>query len=517
MAIAGRYALRNNQQVGFEVADYDPATPLVIDPQLIYSTFGASMTRPYGIALDSAGNAYICGTTFDGGPVDSATNAFVAKINAAGSAILWFASFGSIGFSDSATAIAVDASGNAYVTGWTIYDPPPFFQKFPTLNAIQPNPGGGSDAFVTKFDTNGNMVYSTFLGGSSDEQAEGIGVDNLGNVYVTGQTGSANFPTAKPLQSMLYGSSDAFVTVLNPQGSAFIYSTYIGGSGADAATAIAVDATGDAYVTGSTSSGDFPTANPIRPAAAGGLDTFILKLNPAGSAFMYSTYLGGSGDDVAKALALDSSNNAYVTGRTNSSNFPTASAFQATLRGGVDAFVTKVNATGTAFSYSTYLGGANDETTGGEWCVEKPTCGGIVVNPNGNAYVTGVTASADFPQVRSSQTFRGVTDAYIAEFSVDGKTLVYSTLLGGSTGGNTNEGPSVSQLRVQFRERVSIPEWECICRRSHQYARLSCHREFDRRSVLCQSGMERYRWICRQTRRRSGGWRQPHVHTSRTE
>ena len=402
------------------------------------------MTRPYGIALDSAGNAYICGTTFDGGPNDQATNAYVAKLNGAGSAILWFASFGSFGLSDSATAIAVDASGNAYVTGWTVYDAPPFFPKFPTVNAIQPNPGGGSDAFVTKFDTNGNMVYSTYLGGSSDDQAEGIAVDSLGNVFVTGHTGSTNFPTAKPLQSTLRGSLSSFVTVLNPQGTAFIYSTYIGGSGADAGTAIAVDAIGNAYVTGSTSSGDFPTANPIRPTAAGGLDTFILKLNPAGSAFMYSTYLGGNGDDVAKGIAIDSSNNAYVTGRTNSANFPTASAFQATLHGGVDAFVTKVNATGTAFSYSTYLGGANDETTGGIWCDEKPTCGGIVVNPNGNAYVTGVTASPDFPQVRSLQPFRGVTDTYITEFSVDGKTLVYSTLLGGSTGGNTNEGPLVS-------------------------------------------------------------------------
>ena len=370
VAIASKYALRNSQQVGFEVADYDPGTPLVIDPQLIYSTFGESMTRPYGIALDSAGNAYICGTTYDGGPNDQATNAYVEKLNGAGSA-LWFASFGAFGLSDSATAIAVDASGNAYVTGWTVYSAPPFFPKLPTVNAIQPNPGGGSDAFVTKFDTNGNMVYSTYLGGSGDDQAEGIAVDSLGSVFVTGHTGSTNFPTAKPLQSMLRGSLSSFVTVLNPQGTAFIYSTYIGGSGADAGTAIAVDAMGNAYVTGSTSSLDFPTANPIRSTAAGGLDTFILKLNPAGSAFMYSTYLGGHGDDVAKGIAIDPSNNAYVTGRTNSANFPTASAFQATLHGGVDAFVTKINASGTAFSYSTYLGGANDETTGGEWCEEK--------------------------------------------------------------------------------------------------------------------------------------------------
>ncbi len=215
----------------------------------------------------------------------------------------------------------------------------------------------------------------------------------------------------------------------------------------------------------------------------------------------------------AKGIALDSSNNAYVTGRTNSGNFPTASAFQATLRGGVDAFVTKINATGTAFSYSTYLGGANDETTGGGWCVEKPTCGGIVVNPNGNAYVTGVTASADFPQARSSQTFRGVTDAYIAEFSVDGKTLVYSTLLGGSTGGNTNEGALVSYSGFSSGSALAYLNGNLYV------AGLTNTRDFPvsanstEWSVLCQSRMERHRWICRQTRRRSGGGRQPHVHT----
>ena len=251
MAISGRYALRNSQQVGFEVADYDPGTALVIDPQLIYSTFAESMTRPYGIAVDSTGNAYICGTTYDGGPNDQATNAYVEKLNGAGSA-LWFASFGAFGLSDSATAIAVDASGNAYVTGWTVYGAPPFFPKLPTVNAIQPNPGGGSDAFVTKFDTNGNMVYSTSWVAVAMIRLKAL-PSTLLEVFLSGHTGSTNFPTAKPLQSMLRGSLSSFVTVLNPQGTAFIYSTYIGGSGADAGTAIAVDAIGNTYVTGSTS------------------------------------------------------------------------------------------------------------------------------------------------------------------------------------------------------------------------------------------------------------------------
>jgi hypothetical protein len=440
-SVSGHYILRDRNRVGFEISDYDHNWPLIIDPQIVYSVLTNS-SRPYGIAVDPAGSAYICGTGVDGGPEDSAVNAFVSKINRAG-AQEWFNSFGSLGYSDTATAIAVDAAGNSYVTGWTFYDlHGPLFKRFPTLNAIQPNPRGNKDAFVTKFDTLGKMVYSTYLGGSNDDRADGIAIDSLGNVYVSGQTYSTDFPTSKPFQPTLHGTSNTFVTVLNAQGTAFIYSTYVGGSGMDAATALALDASGNAYVTGFTTSLDFPTVYPIRAASSGGLDSFVFKLNPAGSALLYSTYLGGSADDVAKGIAVDASNNTYVTGRTHSTNFPTVSAFQPTLHGGVDAFVTKINSTGTAFLYSTYLGGANDETTGGIWCAEKPTCGGITVNSNGNAYVTGVTASPDFPQVRSTQGFRGITDAYIVEFSADGKSLVYSTLMGGAVGGDTNEPPN---------------------------------------------------------------------------
>jgi hypothetical protein len=165
---------------------------------------------------------------------------------------------------------------------------------------------------------------------------------------------------------------------------------------------------------------------------------------------MYGTYLGGSGNDIATGLAVDSSNSAYVSGRTNSPNFPTVSAFQSALKGGFDVFVTKVNPAGTAFSYSTYLGGSNDETTGGIWCEEKPTCAGIAVNSSGNAYVTDVTASPDFPQVRSLQSFKGVTDAFVAELSVDGKSLVYSTLLGGSTAAPETGSPFSSGSGIAY-------------------------------------------------------------------
>ena len=439
-AVESTYILRDRHRVGFHIGAYNHRRPLVIDPQMVYSTFGQGMTRLYGIAVDSSGNAYIAGATNDG-RTDQATNAFVAKLNAAGTALLWKNSFGCSGYSDNATAMAVDASGNVYVTGWTIfYLSGPQFPRFPTTsNAIQPNPGEGKDAFVTKFDTNGNMLYSTYLGGNGDERADGIAVDSLGNMYLSGQTTSANFPTAKPFQPALRGTSNAFVSVLNAQGSGLIYSTYIGGSGSDAATGIAVDPSGNAYVTGSTTSADFPTANAIRATSAGGTDGFIFKFNAAGSALVYGTYIGGNGTDIPTGIAIDTSSNVYISGRTNSPDFPTVSAFQSTRHGGYDVFVTKVNSAGTAFSYSTYLGGSSDETTGGIWCEEKPLCAGIVVNSTGNAYVTDITASPDFPQVRSLQTFKGIGDAFVTEFSVDGKSLVYSTLLGGGTYGNTNQ------------------------------------------------------------------------------
>jgi hypothetical protein len=430
--IRSGYVIKHGRHVGFDVGSYDPALPLVIDPQLVYSIYGPAMTRAYGIGVDSQGNAYIAGTTYD--PLQEGnTNAYTFKLNAAGTTVLWQASFGSGNYSDSATAIVVDGAGRAYVTGWTEYpNALPAFPHFPTVNAIQPNPSGPSDAFVTAFDTNGNMIYSTLLGGSGAERADGIGLDGSGTIVITGKTTSADFPTAQPLQPALRGGSDAFVAALNPQGSVLLYSTYVGGSGDDAGLGVAVDASGNAYVTGSTTSTDFPTPNAVRFANAGGVDAFMFKLNATGTSLLYSTYLGGGGDDTPTGIAIDGANAAYVAGRTNSPDFPTTSAFQNTPQGGFDAFLTKVSPTGTDFSYSTFVGGSGDESSASSWCAEKPTCGGVAVNSAGNAYVTGVTASADFPQVPSGQTFQGIADAFVAEMSMDGSSLIYSTLLGGA-------------------------------------------------------------------------------------
>jgi Beta-propeller repeat len=441
VSVEGGFVLRGESRVGFEVGEYDRAKALVIDPQLVFARYLSSV-RLYGIAVDPLGNIYAGGATPDGGPNDQATSALVAKWSSTG-ALMWKNAFGTVGFSDSVAGVAVDAFGNLYVAGSTFHSAPPFLQAFPLKNALQSTPGG-ADAFITKFDTSGQMVYSTLLGGHGSDAATGIAVDSLGNIYVTGTTSSTDFPTSKPCQVSLHGGTDAFVAVLNAQGSALIYSTYVGGSADDQATGIAVDATGDAYVTGFTSSTDFPTSNPIRGTSGGGVDAFALKLNAAGSALMYSTYIGGAGADRAHAIAIDGSNNAYLVGITNSSNFPTVSAYQPQLAGATDAFVTKINSSGTSFGYSTYLGGSAAEKIDPIWCDEKPTCGGIAVTKSGNAFVTGVTRSTNFPQVRSIQSFTGISQAFITEFASDGASLVFSTFLGGAIDDNSAAGPAVN-------------------------------------------------------------------------
>jgi Tol biopolymer transport system component len=272
--------------------------------------------------------------------------------------------------------------------------------------------------------------YSTYLGGGSVDHGEGIAVDGAGNAYVTGSTGSLNFPTtAGAFQTTLGGGfcCNAFVTKLNPDGSALVYSTYLGGSRFDQGSAIAVDAAGNAYVTGGTQSPNFPTtAGAFQTTLGGGAGAFVTKLNPDGSALVYSTYLGGSGRDSGSGIAVNAAGNAYVTGTTLSPNFPTtAGAFQTTLGGGscCNAFVTKLNPDGSALVYSTYLGGSSQDMGIG-----------IAVDAAGNAYVTGLTLSADFPVTAAAfqTTFGGIQDAFVTKLNSEGSALVYSTYLGGN-------------------------------------------------------------------------------------
>ena len=363
--IAGGYVRRGKHEVGFQVAAYDASRPLVIDPVLVYST-------------------YLGGSGHD------------------------------------EARVAVDAAGNAYVTGRTTS------ANFPVVNPLQPAYGGGpNDVFVAKLNPTGSaLIFVTYLGGSGDDQSGGIGVDASGNVYVAGITGSPNFPSANPLQPAIGGAVDAFVTKLNPAGNSLIYSTYLGGSGTDVANRLAVDAAGNAYVTGLTTSTNFPTVNPLQPTNGGGQDAFVAKVNAMGNALIYSTYLGGSGTESSAGIGVDAAGNAYVAGQTASPNFPTANPWQPAYGGGDrDVFVAKLNPTGSALVYSTYLGGSGEDRAFG-----------IAADAAGNAYVSGLTSSADFPVVNPLQSAYGggPNDAFVVKVNPTGSALVYSTYLGGS-------------------------------------------------------------------------------------
>jgi hypothetical protein len=316
--------------------------------------------------------------------------------------------------------MAVDGAGNVYLTGETPST------DFPTVSPEQAGNAGGYDVFVTKINAAGTgIVYSTYLGGSSSDQGFDVAVDAAGSAYVAGTTFSSNFPTVNAIQTALEGACDAFVAKLSPSGSVLQYSTYLGGSSSDFGLAVAVDMSGSAYVVGQTLSTNFPTANPIQPVNLGGgsyYGGFVSKLSATGSSLIYSTYLNGSLGGYPQAIAVDASANAYVTGTTGSADFPTVNPIQPSLAGGNDAFLSKISAAGSALVYSTYLGGTGSDIGTG-----------IAVDASGNAYVSGYTASSDFPTKRALQpTYGGNGDAFVAKINSAGTALVYSTYLGGS-------------------------------------------------------------------------------------
>ena len=437
--LEGGYVVHAHNEVAFEVACYDAARPLVIDPVLVYSTYlgGDVYDNGSGIAVDFLGNAYVIGNTAASysspfGP--SPSHVFVAKLSPQGALLYSMLLSGTAG-SDRGVAIAVDFVGNAYVTGTTQ-------GGFPLVNPLQPTKGNlslQSAGFVTKINPQGNgLVYSTYLGGSSQAFPTSIAVDASGIAVVVGFTGDG-FPTFHAMQPTFGGGGDdAFVAKINPQGSGFIYSTYLGGSGADEAFGVALDSSGAAYVTRSTF-GAFPVVSALQSSYGGGVwDAFVAKLNPQGSALVYSTYLGGSGDDQGLSIAVDGNGNAYVTGNTTGA-FPLAAPLQAGYGGGTfNAFVSKINAQGTAFVYSTYLGGSGSDVGIG-----------IAVDSVGNAFVTGNTSSS--PSVGPGVSFPvknplpisfgdSANYVYVAEIGAQGG-LIYSTYLGES---GTDRGVAIA-------------------------------------------------------------------------
>ena len=359
------YHLVPGPAVVFDVGDYDVTRPLVIDPVISYST-------------------YLGGTAMS-----------------------------------AVTALAVDSSGNLYAAGWTEAI------DFPVSNAIQAVNRGGVDAFVFKLNATGNtLLYATYIGGRGDDRAAGVAVDSAGQIYITGSTASTNFPLASSIRPALGGTRDAFAVKLNAIGNLLVYSTYLGGSGYDAATAIAVDSAGNAYIGGDTQSTDFPVLNPVQSALGGKTDAFVTRLTPAG-AISFSTYLGGNNDEHVGGIAVDAFANIYLAGGTLSSNFPLAVPQQAANGGSQDAFVTKISTSPSALAYSTYLGG-----TGGQ-AGSPEQANAIAVDSAGSAYVAGVTNSGNFPVTAGAfQTaFNGIQDAFVTKLNAAG-SRVYSTYLG---------------------------------------------------------------------------------------
>jgi hypothetical protein len=339
---------------------------------------------------------------------------------------------------DQIWAMTVDGAGNTYITGYTASS------NLPVFKALQPNYAGQGDGFVAKFKPDGTPVYITYLGGTYLDSAQDIAVDSAGNAYVTGWTGSTDFPTVNAFQPKYAGTWDAFVSKISSDGSTLIYSSYLGGTNqedrinAGTPGAIAVDSTGAAYVTGDTQSTDFPVVNAYQPNLVGTSDIFITKISPSGSSLVYSTYLGGERTEAGFAMAVDGPGNVYVVGDTQSFEYPTENPAQAACVPGPDgscwdAIVSTLSSDGSSLVYSTYLGGNSVEY------VDRAF--NIVVDSRSTAFVTGMTGSTNFPMKDAYQSFYGgQIDAFVTKFSSTGQ-MVYSTYLGGS---NSEVGTSIA-------------------------------------------------------------------------
>ncbi len=509
--IAGGFVLEGGSTLRFRVGRYDRRQPLIIDPVLSYSTYINGTSGVAAVAVNAAGEAYITGAATAISPTPGAYqqtdnnntgyggNAYVMKLNASGTNVVYATYLGGSGgfqilpppgaAGDAGSAIAVDANGDAYLTGFT------YSQDFPTMNAVQASndavDNGNDNAFVTELSPDGSsLVYSTYLGGSGSgngvgDWGTGIAVDASGATYVTGMATSFDFPvTAGALQT----SGSIFISKLTPTGAKLAYSTYFA-SGYAGAAGIAIDRSGAAYVTGYTypQNGGGITVTPGAYQAtnhsAYQSNAFVAKLNPTGTALGYATYLGGSGrnytnssgatsnvSDGASAIAVDSSGNAYVTGSAGSGDFPiTSGALQTnnvSPAGLTNAFITKMNPTGTALVYSTYLGGTG---SAGAPPVTISLQGygdqgnAIVVDTAGDAYVAGWTGSADFPvttnayQSTNAALANKNTNAFVSKLNPAGSGLLYSTYLGGSgSSADYSQGDSASTVGFDTLEHIYV-------------------------------------------------------------
>ncbi len=452
MNIPTRFLIIGKNTFGIGAAQYDRRLPLVIDPGFIYSTYlgGGGTEIVPRVAITSTGEVIVAGSSSSSnfpttiGALDrthhGSFDAVISKFDSTGTTLLFSTYLGGSDV-DFAEGMTIDAAGNVYVTGRTAS------HDFPTTPGAYSRTfnGGSTDLYVAKLDATGSsLVYSTYVGGSDADLGLGIAVNSSGEAYITGTTLSSDFPTTPGAFDRTFrgGSQDAFVAKLDAAGAHLLYSTYLGGTSVDVGESIAVDALGRAYVVGFTDSSNFPvTPGAFDTTFNGGFftgqDVWVAKLDASGSNLLYSTYLGGSGREFFSSLALDGAGNVYITGRTSSSDFPTTpGAYDRTFRGSVavfpeifDGFVTKLNASGSALVYSTFLGGTGSDAGTA-----------IAVDSAGTAFVVGFTNSTDFPTTCGAldRTANGGLDAFLTRLDPAGAALLYSSYLGGS-------GPDAAQ------------------------------------------------------------------------
>jgi hypothetical protein len=430
--------------IGIKAVGYDKEKPLIIDP-LVYSTFigGSSAEQGNSIAVDNSGNAYVTGNTPSAnypttvGAYDVSqngnTDVFVTKLDANGSTLVYSAFVGGSGL-DFGNAVAVDGNGNAYLTGYT------GSSNYPTTSGAysQSLNGYNYDAFVTKLNPSGSaLIFSTYLGGTNTDNGIAIALENVfGNIFIAGETFSSDFPTTSNAFDKTYnGGDDIFVTKLNTSGTGLVFSTYLGGKSYDVVHSMAADVNGYPCVVGETTSTDFPLQSSYIKNSTDGLynDVFVAKLNHGGAGLMFSTYLGGSSHDYANSVAFDANRNVYVTGCTYSSDFPTTAGAYSQTYHNYEAFITKINYTGASIDYSTFIGGTGTDVGSS-----------ILTDASGNAYITGRTTSTDYPTTSDAydRSFNGGDwDAFVTKLNASGSALSYSTVIGGSS---VDDGKSIA-------------------------------------------------------------------------
>ena len=447
--IEGGYDLQTDGRVSVTLGDYDESLPLVIDPVVEYAQYlgGSGMDEAYDIAVDSEGNTILIGSsTSTDFPTENpmqpslagSSDAFVVKLDPAGT--LLYATY--LGGSSEDIGLAIAAEGDrVYVTGLTQST------DFPTVSPLQPELKGLGDAFVTVLDDFGLPVYSTYLGGSGVDLGTDLAV--VGDrVYVTGTTASLDFPTEEGgVQRRLGGSSDAFLSVLAPTGSALERSTYLGGSGFDQGLGVTVDREENVYLTGETASADFPVRSPLQRRLAGRSDAFVSRLDEDGR-LRFSTYLGGRQTDRGLDITVDPRGRVHLTGHTESTDFPLRRALQASPGGGGDAFVASLNRSGSSLRYSTYLGGSGVDV------------GLAIVADATGVRVVGETASPDFPHLAAFPIrFAGGLDLFLARMSPRG--TLFASVLHGGIGADTAQGVDLNDSRnAVLAGWTNSPEFE---------------------------------------------------------